>query len=501
MQCRNITTVPDGILIPVLFVYLFHTAISSAYPTSTGIAEDGASLPKQGWTSQANQRGTFDIMWDCAFTLGLCSWSILCLNVPPQDIYRWRRKGYLTCLTLLAPEWTFQLSVGQWIAARHSVKQFHAANYTGWTMKHAFFANMGGFVLQAKDSSHVDSKGDTLAWTTFPLNAEQLFYLVECRYIQMPTISKKLIKEKDKVDSAIRLLTLFQILWFTVNMSARAAQHLTITCLELTTAAFIFSAVGITFCWTHKPADLVLPEVIRTEFSIQEILSKAGDRAQEPYLRTPLDFISYREWSASLYFQHCVNILRKMRIPFGPRIVPIPAIENTFCLYIRDSVIVIVVILSCCYSALFFSAWNYSFPTQTERNLWRAAVLLTQVVMPIFWATTQWCFIWYPKLRDRFDWPSSDRMDMANAPRHRQWPGHGRVARGTRSLLGRCVNNSVSKNKKLDIPLKAILPMYIMGFLYCNARLYVFVEDFIELRLLPAKAYETVNWWLFVPHF
>ena len=494
-----------GVSFTIFCFYILHTTQSIiAYPTSVEATYVETAPQRQGWTSQPNTRGTLDIIWDCCFTMGLCSWSLLCLNVPPQgekDWYRWRRKFYLTCLTLLAPEWMFQLSMGQWIAARRSVKRFHDANHTDWTLKHAFFANMGGFLLQAKDSASIDDKQESIAWKTFPLNAEQLFYLIEHGYVEYPTISKRLIKEKDKMDTVLRLLTLCQILWFIINVSARAAQHLTITCIELTTAAFIFSAVGIVFCWAHKPADLILPEIIRTDISIQKILTDAGDRAQKPYLRTPLDFVDYEEWSLSLYFQHCVNILRHMRIPFGPRILPVPAIENTFNLFLPDSILLVLLFLSLAYVALFFGAWNYSFPTDIEQTLWRAAVLITFSTIPIFWTTTQWCFQWYPSLRVRFNIAATDRLDLKDAPRNRRWPGHRPLAQGTRAFLGHFINNAVSKHEKLDVPLKALLPLYILGFLYCNARTYIFIADLIELRLLPSKAYDTVDWSSIIPHF
>ena len=504
-QCLNTMITLTKVSFNIACLYILHTTQSMiANPTSIEATYGEATPRRQGWTSQPSQRGTLDIIWDCGFTMGLCSWSLLCLNIPPQeekDWYRWRRKFYLTCLTLLAPEWMFQLSMGQWIAARHSVKKFHAAGHTGWTMKHAFFANMGGFVFQAKDSAASGNKNESITWTAFPVNAEQLLYLIEHGYVKYPTITKRLIKEKDKMDTVLRLLTLCQILWFVVNISARAAQHLTVTCIEITTAAFIFSALGIVFCWAHKPADLVLPEIIRTEASIQEILINAGEKAQKPYLRTPLDFVDYEEWSLSLYFQHCVNILRYMRIPLGLHIVPITGIENTFNLWLPHDVLLGILLFSCSYVALFFAAWNYSFPTHIEQTLWRAAVLVMLGTIPTFWATTEWCFYWYPSLRVRFNIAATDRMNMKDAPRCREWPGHGRLARRARSLFGHCINNSASKHEKLDIPLKAIFPMYILGFLYCNARTYIFAADLMELRLLPSTAYDTVNWSSIVPHF
>ncbi|MCJ1273929.1 hypothetical protein MMC21_001722 [Puttea exsequens] len=432
----------------------------------------------------------------------LCSWSLLCLNVPPQgerNLYRWRRKFWMTCLTLLAPEWIFQTAVGQWIHARRSIKNYHEAGYLWWTEKHGFFANMGGFMLQARDKAQV-GEPEPKYWTTFPLNADQLLYLMKHNYVKPLQIDKKLIREKDKVDGAIRILTLLQISWFLINVVGRAAQHLTITCLELTTAFFIFCAFGISFCWAHKPADLVLPEIIITEYFIQDILDNAGDQARGPYLRTPLDFVDHKEWALSLYFQHCVSILRHMRIPIGRPVVPIPAIENTHDLPVSDTVTTTIFWFSMVYVVLFFSAWNFTFPSHMEAILWRAAIVTTVLTLPAFWFSTRWAFSWYPRLKERFNLQFSDPMQLRTAPRCRHWPGHGRLARRARSVLACCKNNSISKHEKLDIPLKAIFPMYILGFLYCTARAYIYAADLCELRSLPPNTYDSVNWADLVPH-
>lgn len=37
---------------------------------------------KQGWTPGPDGRGTLDIIWSCGVTMVLCSWSILCMNMP-----------------------------------------------------------------------------------------------------------------------------------------------------------------------------------------------------------------------------------------------------------------------------------------------------------------------------------------------------------------------------------------------------------------------------------
>lgn len=71
---------------------------------------------------------------------------------------------------------------------------------------------------------------------------------------------------------------------------------------------------------------------------------------------------------------------------------------------------------------------------------------------------------------------------------------------GLNRALNGIRNNSATKDPTFYIPLKILLPIYVIAVFYCHARTYVFVADFMELRSLPASAYATVNWQKFWPH-
>ena len=59
-------------------------------------------------------------------------------------------------------------------------------------MIHAFFADMGGFLLESPGSE------------LFPIDAEQLFQLVKAGYISYPNLEAEDIKDKSKSDSMAR---------------------------------------------------------------------------------------------------------------------------------------------------------------------------------------------------------------------------------------------------------------------------------------------------------
>ena len=73
------------------------------------------------------------------------------------------------------------------------MQKFNEAKFTDWTLTHAFFADMGGFVLKTSDLS-----------ASIPLDAEQLFFLVEKKYIDYPKLKKEEIDDKNKSDGLAR---------------------------------------------------------------------------------------------------------------------------------------------------------------------------------------------------------------------------------------------------------------------------------------------------------
>jgi hypothetical protein len=473
-------------------------------------AHNGSFPQRQGWTSSPNSRGTIDIIWSCAFTMFLCSWSILCLNVSSPDdnvFYIFHRRFWLTCLCFLGPEFTLLNAAGQWVSARQSVKDFHGAGYKAWTMQHAHFADMGGYVLRTRD------------FPAFPVDAKQLLFLIKAGFVKVPNLDIKIIRDKNKIDGMLRIITVCQVFYFVANIVGRAILHLAITCMELTTAAFIVCTVATVFFWLYKPADVNTPEYLETESKISEIvlaavaeftppkvkpednssegISVAKPQAQHLYLRTPLDFISREEWHWSLYWSNWINILRHLYINFAPKSLPVDRFENTVTLKPTRGVYWCCLGVSAVYTSIFVSAWNYDFPTTVERYLWRAACLTILGTLVAFYTITEFAFWVYPVLEQRYGhllrrWFGNKRRVE---PERQGWIRKRvhRVAAGIR-------NNSVSKDPALNVPLKAILPIYVVGVFYCTARSYILLSDVVELRSLPASAFITVDWSSIIPH-
>ena len=112
------------------------------------------------------------------------------------------RKFYLAGLGILAPEFTLQLALGQWSSAHRSVEELRLAGYTEWSMKHTFFADMGGFFPQAPN------------WKPFPLITKQVYDLVNNIYAQYQdlVISEQTIAVKNKKEGFTQFIAVVQIL-------------------------------------------------------------------------------------------------------------------------------------------------------------------------------------------------------------------------------------------------------------------------------------------------
>ncbi|OBT58501.1 hypothetical protein VE04_01214 [Pseudogymnoascus sp. 24MN13] len=296
------------------------------------------STQTTGWTSSPDGRGTNEIILTCLFTIVLCCWTSVCPNLPALSDGRWaqvRDKLDLTCIGLLGPEFLLMVAVGQRSSARRSVKKFREAGFARWTLAHAFLADMGGFVLEAED-----------LYQPIPVDAEQLFYLIERKHVDYPVLTKEEIDDKSKTDTVARFLTIGQAMWFVAAFISRPIQGLSVTTLELTTISFI-----IVF--------------FATSYS---------------YQRTPLDFIDPSPYVIGLLWRYYVHLLHTLHIPLMSR--PMTSRPQTrirggnFVMTELDHELVAAVLIAG-FSSAFMGAWDFHFPTVAERNLWRCASVYT----------------------------------------------------------------------------------------------------------------------------
>lgn len=229
------------------------------------------SSARRGWVGQPDQRGSIDIIWNCVSALLICLWVMLHLNVPAKGEGFWLvfvRKSRYLFLAVFIPELLTVIAIGQWAAAKRSVAEMKQLGHEGWSMVHAFYAEMGGFVLQARDTP------------SFPVTAQQIQYLLQKGYMNVPAISDKEIWDKSKADKAIKTVAALQVSWVVIQMIARGILGLPLTLLELSTVGIISCAAITFFFWFQKPLDISVPTVLTINTSIADILIQGGDAAR-----------------------------------------------------------------------------------------------------------------------------------------------------------------------------------------------------------------------------
>jgi hypothetical protein len=415
-----------------------------------------------GWVNQPNGRGTIDIIWSCVVTIFLCSWSVLFLNIPGKLGLRTFLVTKLSwvAFTVFFPEVLAALAQQQWVSASQSVSDFLQLGYSQWSLRHAFFADMGGFVLESPD------------YPPFPIDAYQLHYLVANNFMAFPAIDKEAIWDKNKADGFARVLTSVQVIWFALQCLGRAIQHRSMSTFELSTLAFVFCTFPTFFWWRHKPLDVAttIPVLLKDQVRIEDILRSAGDCASKPFRFTPLDFVNPHP----LRFNFMGPVMWALQLLFGlgadPTHGPITSFRNSARSPPRDVRLVdwaVLCVVTLAYVGIHLIGWKFVFPTTVEQQFWRSATVILLgscvsyglLLMIVTWQLPVFCRL----------------FGVSGA------------------------NNAVELFDLLPWWLRYLVAATWV-WSYATARPYLIVEAFISLRALPLAAYESVNWSNFLPH-
>lgn len=418
-----------------------------------------------GWVDQPNTRGTLDIVWTSVFTIFICTFTLLCLNLPAANDTAWQmtaRRLFWMSLAIAGPEFVLTAACGQLGTAQESIKAFTELGYPQWTIRHGFFADMGGFLFVPRDS------------TAFPVTSKHLHWLVSRRYLSYPDVSPQEIWDKSKQDTVAKLISCFQIGYLMVQTLGRAGQRLAITTLELSALAIVVCSIMTNICWLRKPAGVLTPIRLHSELSMEEILKDAGV-ADLPWKQTPLDFVD------DLGPSWALNVQPFMGMPVGPHERPMPRFGNDRLPNLNGRHETLLCFATLVYAAIHLAGWNFEFPTRTERILWRASSLFIFVNTAVFWLC-ETAAAWHRKGRwQRFFYRVLDpeRLDEVESARLQK------------------LANQEPKQLPLAWEFWTITPLAIT---YAAARGYQIIEAFMGLRSLEPSAYLNVEWSNYIPH-
>lgn len=306
---------------------------------------------------------------------------------------------------------------------------------------------------------------------TFPLNAKQLHWLVVNGCVEYPSSTADEIWDKSKQDRLSKVISAVQAGYLVVQSIGRASQGLAVTTLELNALGIVVCSLMSSFSWLHKPADVRIPCILACKTSFDEISSG------RQWKNTPLDFIDENGPGWAMNVQPFMNMpviapeRPIQRIP-NDRFPMDPYKSQEYCLCLATLL----------FTGIHVAGWNFSFPTTTEKILWRVASLVLFSVTAVFWIfetmaswkrLERWTWL-YLKFKHPDSLPAFEksRAEKLNQPK-----------------------------EPTQLPLSwEFWSIFPVALLYGAARLYLIVEAFLELRSVDATAFENVNWSLYIPH-
>lgn len=248
--------------------------------TRVSLASSTSKL--ESWQFDDNSRSSWDLVWTCLSTIFACTWTVLCLNVPPRRHHNSRggqfsrpaKKVLVWLVSVLCPELVAWIAVEDYFRARQLAIYCNAiqaeVNYevsrrptlsqqtegpqngqvqmrpvpVKWTTRQGFCIDMGGLAVQTQD-----------AWL-FTISRKTIGVFVRAGLVKGSDFDDEDIKDQAKVDTLGKLFTVVQSAWLTCNIIARVAYSLPISPLELTTVAYVALGLLIAGFWWLKPKDM-----------------------------------------------------------------------------------------------------------------------------------------------------------------------------------------------------------------------------------------------------
>ena len=347
---------------------------------------------------------------------------------------------------------------------------------------------MGGFVI--------DEPGKK----SYTLSPEHLESLLKQQQITLPTIRAEDIEDKSKGDFLAKGFVALQTLWFVTQCIARGAQGLTITELELVTLAFaVFNGITYYFWW-NKPLDVRCPVHLqligRNSFMDEEV--DEGTPVNSTIWQSFFDVFTYisdllffnimddiREegvvWALRQGLMLLVypfflvrEILHQMTESDDSTNIPLDAtrVPTFYALrmdvtkeYLMDCIVSFFAMI---FGSIHCIAWNFPFPSLTQRTMWRVFSLIIVCVPAVL--------LFFSLLRLLFIRPFS--------------------------IFNRPVLVSFTDIDTMDRA-KAVLVLNVIGLIvYIPSRIIIVVLAFLlTIHSLGEKAFEDINWTSFFPHF
>ncbi|KAF8142079.1 hypothetical protein EV363DRAFT_1443990 [Boletus edulis] len=423
-------------MLRLLLVFFYLTQLVQGTPTSI---TDSSCPPPDGMT-----RSIWSILGSCALTLLICVWHAIHFDILCDEEWNtvWLLNGLSVVGSFVAPEAIVAYAARDWKRARERVIEFRDEGYE-WSMKHSFFAEMGGFVYR-------DDKG-----VSRTIDSREFLKLCKANEIANPDITTKDIKGRSKSDALGKAVLTLQLFWFMLQVVVRGSTGLAVTLIELDTVCMAVLSLLVLFLWWDKP---LRPDCCHTFYSPREVkpdpptamtLSNAW-KSDPSCLSTLMGcFINIQKTQSTTNDEETTLVDKNDKSSRSKSSQLVDKLDG-------DSL----ALVSCgaawmILGGLHLIAWNFDFPTETEKVLWRVASLT--------------------------------------------------LAAGPLVILGLILIFGIAENLKLCsfddcLDKVGVLTMGSVGILTIVSRLLLVALMLASLRALPCSAHQTVSWTAYIPH-
>ena len=341
-----------------------------------------------------------------------------------------------------------------------------------WTLKHSFYGWMGGFVL------FIDRDPALPREVYYPLTPDELLEFLKADLVQMSMVSEKDIDDRSKGDWLSKTVAVMQLVWFVVQLAARASIRLPTTQLEIDALAIsILSCFTYAFWW-HKPKDARRPVPVYwkepgelPEIEYRYIQNSIDSTIFDQILLSApqsIDEFQHQFGLKENWIGNCFGyVLRPLLNLGGIQYISDAAVKAHrvpyLCGYPPDvdretfgqlhlPISFIGALAGMVFGGIHCIAWNSTFPTHTEKIVWRVASLATVAMPGLALTVMKYCSV------------TADAKPIPHA--------------------------SIKASSSL-----------IIAFLYVSCRLILMVLTILSLRSLPDGVYDEVCWTIPIPHW
>lgn len=253
---------------------------------------------------------------------------------------------------------------------------------------------MGGFRLCCLGpfAAHNDTPEAPCDCKETVLNRKALALAIHCELLpQEPLISKQEVLDHSKAGAFAKILAIWQIVWFLVDIVTRLARHLLIAQLEVGVAGFAMLALAIYGLYFSKPKGVNIGT--RVSFNIPEDPETCRSLRSQYEALELTSFTVLKETEKDEERKHSLELAKLLRDETDRLTSQNQHLRREFASQIAmdkydyrlfsavGASMTFAGILAVPFGAVHVAAWHANFPTMIDQWLWRISSLVSMLVL------------------------------------------------------------------------------------------------------------------------